>query len=510
MSKKDPEIFPKLLSPRRSVVARALLFISGQALATEPGRFSCGGSVESEVWKLWDSEVRDTMDRDLMGNRLSKSGDVYALYDFQIYTANMVAMARRCKRQDRLVEIAKLEKKAYSALDASAPASAGRQWICRGGGICNGTNRLINREVMLDSVQFLGLATATANALVSSGAPLDQEAADFVSETLRVATEHLVRWGSDDKIANLQSRIGTPLEKATPSGSLLFTDKDLWLITTYAELSGVLQAGSRQDLKLEGPTDAEKARMRRHLAGLMQLFLARLSYRPMVNGAPGTMADLDRGYWRLRTDNSYAGYESATPPARCLPGKDGDGRQSIEFDVPRDSVTPRQDTGWDFSHARRLVPALEALERNRTAISAEFSLDAAKLPSPNLGRRFARTLVGVIWNGDKDKPLFSNYWSGANGWFRVGYDNGTGRCTEGYPPYGLTESFLTGGYVTWARYNPSIGTLGQKMYDLLSSPDAAKSPFITKYYPKFVTGAPGNRSLFRFEFLPSLVGNNSQ
>jgi hypothetical protein len=506
MNKKGAENSPKLRLPKRCVVALALLLLGGQAIAAEPARFSCGGSVESEVWKLWDSDVRDTMDRDILGNRLTKMGDVYALYDFQIYTANMVAMAQRCKRQDRLVEIARLERKAYSML--SPAGSAGRQWICRGGAICNGTNKLINREVMLDSVQFLGLATATANALVTSGAPLDKETAQFVSETVRVATEHLVRWGSDEKIDNLHTRAVATLDKATPSSSLLFTDKDLWLITTYAELSGVLQAGSRQDLQLAGPTDAEKARMRRHLAALMQLLSARLSFRPMANGAPGTMADLDRGYWRLRTDNSYAGYESEKAPARCLPGKDGDERDSIEFDVPRDAVAQRQDTGWDLSHARRLVPALDALERNRAAITSEFSLDAAKLPSPNLARRFARTLVGVVWNGDKDKPLFSNYWSGANGWFRVAYDNGTGRCTEGYPPYGMSESFLTGGYVTWARYNPSVGALGQKMYDLLSSPDAAKSPFITKYYSKFVSGAPGRRTLFRFEFLPSLVGNN--
>ena len=54
----------------------------------------------------------------------------------------------------------------------------------------------------------------------------------------------------------------------------------------------------------------------------------------------------------------------------------------------------------------------------------------------------------VSRNGDATQPLFSNYWSGVNGWYRVAYDNGADQCREGYPPYGLTDSFPTGGYLT--------------------------------------------------------------
>ncbi len=120
----------------------------------------------------------------------------------------------------------------------------------------------------------------------------------------------------------------------------------------------------------------------------------------------------------------------------------------MDVQVSPDTVPKRQDTGWDISHARRLVHALDALERNRDAMKAIFSLNDGQLPAIGLPSAFAGTLVAVVWNGDTANPLFSNHWSGANGWYRVAYDNGTGQCREGSPPYGLADSFPTGGYIT--------------------------------------------------------------
>jgi len=113
----------------------------------------------------------------------------------------------------------------------------------------------------------------------------------------------------------------------------------------------------------------------------------------------------------------------------------------------------------------------------------------------------------VVWNGDKENPLFSNYFSGANGWYRVAYDIGIGQCREGTPPFGLTISFPTGGYITWARHNPTIGLLGQRLYELTSSKDGKVNPFIIKYYPGLRKSVPAQKiNLPRFMFLPSLVG----
>jgi hypothetical protein len=157
------------------------------------------------------------------------------------------------------------------------------------------------------------------------------------------------------------------------------------------------------------------------------------------------LADLDRGYWRLYADNCYAGYEAGLKPVVCLPLQVDKTRFSIEIRVPADKVPQRQNTGWDISHARRLVHALDAMERNRDAMKYVYSLDDAQLLAIGLPVAFTNTLHAVVWNGDASQPLFSNYWSGAIGWYRVAYDNGTGQCREGYSPYGLTDSFPTGG-----------------------------------------------------------------
>lgn len=76
--------------------------------------------------------------------------------------------------------------------------------------------------------------------------------------------------------------------------------------------------------------------------------------------------------------------------------------------------------------------------------------------------------------------------TGANGWYRVAYCNGIGWCNEEYPPYGLRDSSPTGGYITWAVYNPTIGLLGQRLYDLFLSQNSFEDyvpAFLGRCYP---------------------------
>lgn len=487
-----------------------LLLTSHEVVAAQDNRFECGGSVEAEVWGAWDANIRDFLKQRQLQDRLLKQGDVYALYDFQTYTHNMVSMARRCNRTSRLLEVADLVRIAYGALEQGTLFSPGRRWVCRGGAICNYKNRLLNKEVMLCSLQFLALASSVANALASSGAPLGEEGKAFIRDTVQIVTEHLLRWGDDAAIKTmLKAAAATPQDVKNSSSALFFTDKPLWLITIYADLSGILQSQDRRSPGFSGIADGDKARLRRHLSALLQFFSARISFQRKVSGrlANVDLADLDRGYWRLYADNRYAGYEGELKPVVCSPLKNGKTGFAMDVKIPADAVQKREDTGWDISHARRLVHALDALERNRDAMKAKFSLTDGQLPGIALTSAFASTLVEVVWNGDTAKPLFSNYWSGANGWYRVAYDNGTGQCREGYPPYGLTDSFPTGGYITWARYQPVIGLLGQRLYDLISTSYGANSPFIVKYYPRLSKSANSQvQTLSRFMFLPSLVG----
>lgn len=478
--------------------------VSGQVA---PSQFECGGKVEAQAWALWDQSGRRALEQDLLQARLLEKGDVYALYDFQIHAHNLVSMAQRCQRSGRLLEMARLVRTAYKALAPGSVFSPGRRWICRGGSICNNRNQLLNKEVMLDSAQFLGLACNVANALATSGKPLGPEERAFINETLDVATEHLLRWGDENAIQKLRKLTeATPQDVTDGSSALFFSDTALWMIAMYAELSGIVQS-QNQDAK--ALPDQHIDRFRRHVGALLQLFLARVSVRHLPDGRAGIIevADIDNGYWRLYADNRYAGYEKEEKPVICAPDERSESRRRLELLIAPDKVPGRQDIGWDFSHARRLVQALDAIERNRETMQSLFSLSEDSLPSKALPLEFANNLIAVMWNGDPVKPLFANYWSGANGWYRVAYDNGTGDCREGYPPYGLTDSFVTGGYVTWARYRPEIGLLGKNLYASMSGPDGAGSSFIAKYYPDLGTGTDQKtQTLTRLAFLPTLVG----
>jgi hypothetical protein len=479
-----------------------------QARTAQADRFSCGGPVEQQVWDVWDEDVRGLLKQRLLQDRLLKQGDVYALYDFQSYAHNLVSMARRCKRTARLREVAGLVQTAYGALEPGTQSSPGQRWICRGGGTCNEKNRLLNSEVVLDSVQFLGLASSLANALASSNARLDEKDRAFVSDTIRIVSEHLDRWADDAAIRRLRKAAeARPHDVKDGSSALFFTDHHLWLITIYAELAGLRQWQARTH---SGPVeDEDKPRLREHFGALLRLFSARTSFQDAGKGGRkrGVMADIDRGYWRHYADNRYAGYEKENKPVVCASSKNGESESKPDVRVPKDSVRLPPDTGWDISHARRLVHALDALERNRNAMKSVFSMEERELPAKRLGLAFADRLVASVWNGDTARPLFSNYWSGANGWFRVAYDDGAGQCSEGYPPYGMTDSFPTGGYVTWARYRPVIAVLGRRLYGLTNSHEQENMRFVAKYYPNLgASASTQSRALSRIMFLPSLVG----
>jgi hypothetical protein len=486
-------------------------FVSMVAVAQRKNDFSCSSDIEAEIWSLWDGTIRNHFQQHLLRNRLLQQGDVYALYDIQTFSHNAVAMARRCGRTKRLAEMGRVYSQAYRALSQDEAGEGGRRWICRGGKICNKTNGQIDKEVMLASVQFLGLAASVANALALSSDLNDPEAESYIAETVRVLSQHLLQWGDTDAIERArQNARARPDDVKDGSSSLFFTDKPLWQIAIYAELAGILHARERRMPDLGRTIDArDRARMRTHLEALLQFFTSRLSYR----NAPGDslhdhqMADVDRGFWRLYPDGRYAGYEGESKPVVCSAEEPGARRVRPLVRVPAETVERREDTGWDLSHARRLVHALDALERNGQAMKVIFALSDKQLPSPQLPKAFANQLIGAVWNGDAAKPLFSNFLSGANGWYRVAYDNGTGECVEGFKPFGLSDAFPTGGYLAWARYKPMIGQLGRQLYWLSESTEPDAVMFMERYYTALSPSAGKlENAIARFMFLPSLIG----
>ena len=414
----------------------------------------CGGALEAEIWALWDAQGRTNLRQQLIGTRLLAQGDTYALYDIQIYFHNLEAMAERCQRVDRLTQLADDLMPVFDALQPlseQSPADTG--WVCKGGAVCNARNGLINKEVMLVSVQGLGLMSALAGALARLPDP-QARTHPFIRQTVKTAVAHLLRWGDSTARLNWQRLMSARSQDVKDgSSALFFTDKALWQIAIYANLAGIAtrQPELLQDMGLEGAAQRDLAQ---NADLLLRLFKARvtLSTRESLRLGRVTVADVDRGFWRLYPDYRYAGYAGAEQPAACRDGAHG----TPQLLMNAKSIAPISDLGWDFSHARRLVQVMDALDLNGQALRTWYGLSPSVLPPADLAKAFAAQLLVASWNGDVQAPLFTNYWGGANGWYRVAYDDGTGRCVGGVPPFGLCVSFATGGYAAWARDDPQI------------------------------------------------------
>lgn len=478
-----------------------LLAFTGVARAQADPDFRCGGKLEREIWAMWDESARQFLREEMLLSRLKKSGDTYALYDTQVYAHNLVSMAARCGRVARLKEFAELVDLALDELTdlPNAAPRSGQGWICRGGRVCNATNKLLNSEVTLNSQQFLALSVRVAGELAAEPDwPANRR---FVERVTTTATYHLQRWtaGKDPlRVAErLQAKAG---DVRDGQSRLFFTDQDLWILDIAAEVSGVLAA--RPEMAAPLPNGGLAGAVREGVIGLLDLLKQRVVQLPLNSPAIGKAvgADIDRGFWRLYRDSRYAGYGGSDKPAECTPGK------PPRLLVPADKVPTVDTIGWDFSHARRLVHVTDSLQRNRAALQRTFEVPAGSMPSPDLPRQFAAQLAGTVWRGDRDYPLFANYWDGTNGWYRVAYDIGTGNCLEGYAPSMLSEAFVTGGFVVWGYHYPIIGELGQQIYRLSQSPDARAREFIAAYYTQLAPKAStNNRMLTQLMFWPSVV-----
>lgn len=479
-----------------------------RAVVAPPAPFVCGGAVEARTWQLWDAQGRGFLRQQLLGARLKDRGDAYALYDIQIEFHNLMMMAQRCGRVERLLQLADDLLPAFDSLEPLNGDLANPAWICRGGAVCNTRNRLVNTEVMLVSAQGLGLFTALADALVRAPDP-GARSHPFVARTAQVAVAHLLRWGNADERARWMQLAGaSPQDVKNGSSALFFTDKPLWQIGLHAHLAGIAAVQPEVFRNVAAPGSAAHGELAQGMAALLRFFERRLRLQsvqsPRLGVGVAQVADLDAGYWRLVADNRFAGYSNSQNPAVCEPRPEGGMRARVLVDSAQ--VPPVKTLGWDFSHARRLVQVLDALQRNRHALQAWYGLAPDRLPAPDLAQAFAAQLVAGIWNGDAQKPLFANYWGGANGWYRVAYDNGTGVCYPGYPPYGLSDSFPTGGYAIWGAYYPVIDDLARSIYALADSTDPAAVAFIRQYYGGLSAAASANnRMVTQIMFWPTLV-----
>lgn len=180
----------------------------------------------------------------------------------------------------------------------------------------------------------------------------------------------------------------------------------------------------------------------------------------------------------------------------------------MDTKVKWDSAYIARDAGWDISHSRRLVPAFETFKRNRENIKEVWGYDNPAFDPIALCQAYANQVVEKIWNGNMASPLFSNFWSGDNGWYRVAYANQTGRQFVGYPPYGMNTSMPKGGYPVWGAFNPTLRNIFRNIFELSQSDDSMAKSFISQYYQGLLLNSSNTtsiKSIQSLSFLSDLV-----
>lgn len=468
--------------------------------------FSCSGDVHAQAINLWENTLRKYFEGQV-NKDLKLLGDTYVLYNIQQYLQSFVEMTRRCNDRPQIAELVETLSPVFAELQPLPNYPNGRGWICRGGSVCNRFNRLINTEIQLCSAQFLGLIGALATDVVEKIPRNQQTNAEkiFVINAIETIANQLDRWLSPSYFAQVAVRTKMTMHDATDGQSkYFFSDKDLWFIDLLSDLSELKQSNTKQST--DGVQHMQSLQGKREqIALLIDFFIQRVSLSETANGL---RAEIDRGFWRNYGDSAYALYEGRESPIACIIDPGSNSRHKT-IRVERSSKYIDPTMGWDFSHARRLVPALDTLSRNAKNLAAVFDYHSKQLASNVLINAFSNQIIDKIWDQNSDQPLFSNFWDGKNGWYRAGYDNGTG-CREGQAPYSLTVSFPTGGYPEWGHFNPKIRLLSTRLRQLTESEAPSARAFINKYYSSLSgpvdTTAPAVRNIWKLSFDSSLVG----
>lgn len=440
--------------------------------------FSKSGNVHDAVIHAWNTHYKDYFASEIK-RRLFDEGDVYVLYDVQIGgLQSFVEMTRRCRDTRQISELVEVLNPVFAALTPVSRTDQSPGWVCTGGKICTAYNRL-GKEVPLCSVQFLGLIGALATSVAENIPRSQQSTADknFLQAAFTTIAVHMNRWLTASYFGRVDRKLQAKAADLNDGSRYYFTDVDLWYLTVLSDMAALYQAGLRPAARSGREAFHQLQSKKNGIEKIFNLFLAR-THR--TETPDGTTAEVDKGFWKYHFDTRYANYLDSIPPVTWSNVRED--VSEMKTNILWDSAYISQNVGWDISHARRLVPALETFARNRKNIQEVWDYHNPAFDPVALRKAFAHQIVKRIWNGSFDYPLFSNFWSGDNGWYRVAYANQTGRQFSGYPPYGLNSSMPKGGYAVWGAFDSTLQRIFKRIFALLHSNDPEAKAFIAKYY----------------------------
>lgn len=152
---------------------------------------------------------------------------------------------------------------------------------------------------------------------------------------------------------------------------------------------------------------------------------------------------LDRTGWPNYIDYSHAGYGREITPTKS----DTDPNSMYNADGTVKQPPKRlKKVATDISHARRHNWFFEVLKRFGHAF--DITISDRHLQG------WANTIAFRICQGTLEKPTFTIFSDGVDGWYRVGYE---GQKGFGYAPGSMDHAFVGSSYGLMNIYNPKIG-----------------------------------------------------
>jgi hypothetical protein len=230
-------------------------------------------------------------------------------------------------------------------------------------------------------------------------------------------------------------------------------DTDLWLLTTSAQLAALARGGVSVGLDA-----AQRARLEALVAENVALLQERTVRGPITDGggrlAVGAMIEPD-GY-DTHEEHRHSAYEGETPPPAGLT-----------------AVAPA--AGWDTCHNARVVPVFDSLLAVRDTLGLAW-------PDAGVVDELANQYAWANFNGDLAAPLFSNFVSGANGWYRWEY---AGRPGFGYAPWDLSVCGYSSGYGLWGDRHADVDAITRAGWPVYTSQDPTWAAWRDAHYGRY-------------------------
>lgn len=237
-------------------------------------------------------------------------------------------------------------------------------------------------------------------------------------------------------------------------------DTDLWLIGAAAEMLGA----HANDPTAVPMSAAEESQLTEAVRAGVALFESKRTTYAQTKNLRGLVmgsASYFNGDYDDHPDDAYAGDTGENFPSR---------------------PSPRPGVSWDISHFQRVPIFLRSLYDNHKATGVGF-------PTYRDLQLVADQLMYVVFNRNYSQPLFTNYFDGSDGWYRVNY---SGRNGFGYPPSKYCDahsslrpcliSGLVQGWGLIAFSNPDLVELEHSWLKLATDTSESAHQFKDRYY----------------------------